>query len=70
MKFYVKIHAEMNYIIQNTKLNEWHNFYFKYFISKLKNIPSVASVRISNLTHVRIAMTSPIQSKAMGLLPC
>ena len=42
----------------------------KNFISKLKNITSVASVRIANLTHLRIAMTSPIQSKAMGLLPC
>ena len=42
----------------------------KSLISKLKNITTVASMRIANLTHVRIAMTLPMQSKAMGLLPC
>ena len=36
----------------------------KSFISKLKNITTVASMRIANLTRVRIAMTSPMQSKA------
>ena len=40
----------------------------KSFISKLKNITTVASVRIANITHVKIAMTSPMQSKARGLL--
>ena len=41
----------------------------KSFISKLKNISTVASVRIANSTRVRIAMTSPMQSKVRGLLP-
>ena len=40
----------------------------KSFISKLKNITNVASVRIANLTRVRIAMTSPMQSKARGFI--
>ena len=35
----------------------------KSFISKLKHITNVSSVRIANLTRVRIAMTSPRQSK-------
>ena len=33
------------------------------------NITNVASMRIAK-TRVRIAMTSPMQSKARGLLPC
>ena len=41
----------------------------KSFISKLKNIITIASVRIANLTRVRIAMASPIQSGAGVLLP-
>ena len=41
----------------------------KSLISKLRKITTVASVRIANLTHVRIAMTSPMQNKARGLLP-
>ena len=43
----------------------------KNFISKLKNITNVASMRIANLTPVRIAMTSPMQrlAKRGGLLP-
>ena len=41
----------------------------KSFISKLKNITTVASLRIANLTRVRIAMTSSMQNKARGLLP-
>ena len=41
----------------------------KSFISKLKNITTIASVRIANLTRVRIAMASPIQSGAGVLLP-
>ena len=45
-------------------------FALKSFISKLKNMTNVASMRIANLTPVRIAMTSPMQSKARGLLPC
>ena len=40
----------------------------KSFISKLKNITNVASVRMANLTRVRIAMTSPMQSKARGVI--
>ena len=42
----------------------------KSLISKLKNITTVASMRIANLTHVRTAMTSPIQNKARELLLC
>ena len=42
----------------------------KSFISKLEIITTVASVRIANLTHVRIAMASPMQSGAELLLPC
>ena len=41
----------------------------KSFISKLKNITTVASVRTANLTHVRITMASPMQSGAGVLLP-
>ena len=41
----------------------------KSFISKLKNITTIASVRIANLTPVRIAMASPIQSGVGVLLP-
>ena len=40
----------------------------KSFISKLKNITNVASVRIANLTRLRIAMTLPMQSKARGFI--
>ena len=40
----------------------------KSFISKLTNITNVASVTIANLTCVRIAMTSPMQSKARGFI--
>ena len=32
----------------------------KSFISKMKNISTIGSVRIANSTRVRIAMTSPI----------
>ena len=42
----------------------------KSFISKLKNITTVASVRMANLTRVRITMASPMQSGAGVLLPC
>ena len=42
----------------------------KSFISKLKNITTVASVRTANLTRVRITMASPMQSGAGVLLPC
>ena len=42
----------------------------KKFISKLKNITTVASVRTANLTRVRITMASPMQSGAGVLLPC
>ena len=42
----------------------------KSLISKLKNITTVASMRIANLTRVRTAMTSPMQNKARGLLLC
>ena len=41
----------------------------KSFISKLKHIINVSSMRIANSTRVRIAMISPMQSKARGLLP-
>ena len=34
----------------------------KSFISKLEIITTVASVRFANLTHMRIAMASPMQS--------
>ena len=40
------------------------------FISKLKNITTVASVRTANLTRIRITMASPMQSGAGVLLPC
>ena len=40
----------------------------KSFISKLTNITNVASVTIANLTCVRIAMASPMQSRAMGFI--
>ena len=40
----------------------------KSFISKLTNITNVASVTIAILTRVRIAMTSPMQSKARGFI--
>ena len=35
----------------------------KSFINKLKNIITIASVRIANLTRVRIAIASPIEAK-------
>ena len=41
----------------------------KSLISKLRKITTIASVRITNSTRLRIAMTSPMQSKARGLLP-
>ena len=41
----------------------------KSLISKLRKITTIASVRIANSTRLRIAMTSPMQSKARGLLP-
>ena len=42
----------------------------KSFISKLEIINTVASVGIANITCVRIAMASPMQSGAELLLPC
>ena len=36
----------------------------KSFISKLKNITTVTSVKTANLTRVRITMASPMQSEA------
>ena len=53
-------------LIRNKVLKDCYGgFCFKKsFISKLKNISTVASVRIANSTRMRIAMTSPI------LLPC
>ena len=42
----------------------------KSFISKLEIINTVASVGIANITRVRIAMASPMQSGAELLLPC
>ena len=42
----------------------------KSFISKLEIITTVTSVRIANITSVRIAMASPMQSGAELLLPC
>ena len=42
----------------------WQLLLWKSLISKLKNITNVASVRIGNLTSMRIAMASPMQSKA------
>ena len=41
----------------------------KSFISKLKNITTVTSVKTANLTRVRITMASPMQSGAGVLLP-
>ena len=59
-------------LIRNKALKDCYGgFCFKKsFISKLKNITNIASMRIAILTPVRIAMTSPMQSKARGLLPC
>ena len=41
----------------------------KSFISKLEIINTVASIGIANITRVRIAMASPMQSGAELLLP-
>ena len=40
----------------------------KSFISKLKNTITVASLRFTNLIRVRIAIASPMQSRAMGFI--